>query len=274
MMATVRTPQTTSPTRSKTGVNPMNTLRRLVALLALTLATPLAAQAQSGGRAQGSVQIERGAVQAPRGDLFIQELDAVWTAAGEVLENTSIVVRDGVIRAIGPDLSAPRGATVIDGRGLTAIPGIVDEHSHIAMDRGTNEGSAPIVPEVRVIDALDPNDFGIYRALSGGVTTALILHGSANPIGGQGAIIKTRRGLDRAHDLLLEGAPRTVKFALGENVTRKNFSMPGMVQRYPASRAGVEALYVQAFTAAQEYKAAWDAYRANPRAHRVPPRRD
>src|SRR5690606_33673808 len=159
----------------------------------------------------------------------------------------------------------------IDGRGYTAMPGIVDEHSHIAMGGGTNEGTAPVVPEVRVIETLDPSDFAIYQALSGGVTTAQILHGSANPIGGQGATIKTRWGLTDAFQLLIGDAPRTVKFALGENVTQKNRSTP--TDRFPASRAGVEAVYDQAFTAAQEYRDAWAAYRRNPRGQQAP-RRD
>jgi len=254
---------------STRGVNPMMKTTRTLALVALALgAFAPSAAAQRPARGESTP------VQVPRGTILIRDLDAVWTATGEVLEHVSIAVQDGIIRAIGPNVQAPRGATIIDGKGLTAIPGIVDEHSHIAMDRGTNEGSAPIVPEVRVADALNPRDLGIYHALSGGVTTAQILHGSANPIGGQGAIIKTRWGMDEARQLLLEGAPRTVKFALGENVTRKNFRMQGVPQRYPISRAGVEALYVQAFTAAQEYKAAWEAYRKDPKKYRVPPRRD
>jgi imidazolonepropionase-like amidohydrolase len=240
----------------------------LCALLALS-AGPLAGSAAAQGGASAAAT--------PRGTIFIRDLDAIWTANGEVLRGASIAVRDGVIQAIGANAAAPKGATVIDGRGLTAIPGIVDEHSHIAMDRGTNEGSAAIVPELRVIDALNPGEFGIYRALSGGVTTALILHGSANPIGAQGAIIKTRWGMDESRQLLVEGAPRTVKFALGENVTRKNFGGGGpgpRVSRFPGSRAGVESIYVQAFTAAQEYRDAWAAYRKNPKAHRIPPRKD
>lgn len=225
------------------------------------------------GTAIAQVQSTAG-VTVPRGSIFIRNLDAIWTANGEVLEGASISVRDGVIQAIGRDISPPRGATVIDGSGLTAIPGLVDEHSHIAMERGTNEGSAAIVPELRVIDALNTSDFGIFRALSGGVTTALILHGSANPIGAQGAIIKTRWGMDESKQLLVDGAPLTVKFALGENVTRKNSAGRAGVSRFPSSRAGVEAIYVQAFTAAQEYRDTWEAYRKNPKSFRVPPRKD
>jgi imidazolonepropionase-like amidohydrolase len=236
----------------------------VVAALGCALAAPAAAQWQP--------QVASGAVEVPRGDLFIRNLEAVWTANDTVHRNVSILVRDGVVRAIGPDLEPPSGAVVVDGTGRTAIPGLVDEHSHTGM-RSTNEGSSPVVPEVRVIDALDPEDFSIYRALSGGVTVSQVLHGSANPIGGQSAIIKMRWGMDEGRQLLLEGAPQTVKFALGENVTRKNFRSSGP-QRFPASRAGVEAVYVAAFTAAQQYRDTWNAYRENPQTFRVPPRRD
>jgi imidazolonepropionase-like amidohydrolase len=218
------------------------------------------------------VQLQTEARPAPQGTLVIRDLDEVWTATGEVLRNVSIAVRDGVIVGIGANVPTPPNATVIEGRGLTAMPGIVDQHSHIAMGGGANEGTAPVVPEVRVIDLLAPKDFGIYQALSGGVTTAQLLHGSANPIGGQSAIIKTRWGMSDAFQLLIGEAPRTVKFALGENVTQKNRATP--TDRFPASRAGVEAVYDQAFTAAREYQRAWAEYRRNPRAQRVPPRRD
>jgi imidazolonepropionase-like amidohydrolase len=235
------------------------------ALAALMLVLPASATAQQ-------VLLQTEARSAPTGSLLIRDLDEVWTATGQILTGVSIAIRDGRIVAIGNNVQAPAGAAVIDGRGLTAMPGIVDEHSHIAMGAGTNEGTAPVVPEVRVIDGLDPRDWGIYNALSGGVTTAQILHGSANPIGGQSAIIKTRWGLDDGFRLLVDGAPRTVKFALGENVTQKNRSTP--TERFPASRAGVEAVYDQAFTAAREYRQAWADYRRSPRAQPVPPRRD
>lgn len=235
------------------------------ALLAAALLAPAPLAAQEYDR-----QTE--ARPAPKGSVVIRNLDAVWTATGQVLRDQSIAIRDGVITAIGASVSAPRGALEIDGRGLTAMPGIVDQHTHIAMGGGSNESTAPVVPEVRVIDDLDPHDFGIYQALSGGVTSTQVLHGSSNPIGGQSAIIKLHWGLDDPHQLLIADAPRTVKFALGENVTRKNSSNPP--DRFPASREGVEAVYVQAFTAAQEYRRAWQEYERNPRSYRVPPRRD
>lgn len=246
----------------------MKTLRTLISLVAL-VAGPLVTPAL----AQWDLQVERGAIDVPRGTLVIQNLDAVWTAAGDVLANVSIVIRDGIIREIGTDVSIPRDAEVIDGTGLTAIPGIIDEHAHTAMDRATNEGTTPVSAEVRVIDALDHTSYDIYRALSGGVTTSLIMHGSANPIGGQTAIIKMRWGMDDPEQLLFEGAPLMIKFALGENVTGKNWNPEGRA-RFPRSRAGVESFYDQVFTAALEYKQAWDDYNENRRAYPVPPRRD
>jgi imidazolonepropionase-like amidohydrolase len=236
----------------------------------LMLALPVLAAAPAA--AQWRPQIEPGAVEVPRGDLFIRDLDAVWTATDTVLREVSILIRDGVIRRIGAGLTPPSGVTVVEGAGYTAIPGLVDEHSHIAM-RNVNECTAPVVPELRVMDVLDHESYSIYRALSGGVTVAQVLHGSCNPIGAQSAIIKTRWGMDDPRQLLVQGAPQTVKFALGENVTRKAWQTDGP-QRFPLSRQGVEAVYVQAFTAAQEYRRAWDEYRRNPRSHRTPPRRD
>jgi imidazolonepropionase-like amidohydrolase len=243
----------------------LGTLVSVIVLVTGLLASP--------AMAQWDVQIERGAIDVPRGTLVIQNLDAVWTASGQVLENVSIVVRDGIIREIGTDVSIPRDAELIDGAGLTAIPGIIDDHAHTAQDRAVNEGTTPVSAEVRVMDALDPTSYDIYRALSGGVTTSLILHGSANPIGGQAAIIKMRWGMDDPEQLLFEGAPLMIKFALGENVTGKNWNPEGRA-RFPRSRAGVESFYDQIFSAALEYKQAWDRYNADRRAYPVPPRRD
>ena len=243
------------------------TARAALAIVAISLFSGTPATAQ-----EWDVQLPADAGSYPTGDLFVRNLDALHTATGPVLEGVSILIRDGIIEGIGAGLAAPEGVRVIDGTGLTAMPGIVDEHSHTALVAG-NEGTAPIVPEVQVLDALTTEDFGIYRALSGGVTTARIMHGSSNPIGGQSAVIKMRWGMDATEQLLLPGAPKFVKFALGENVTRKA-APPGANSRFPMSRAGVEAIYVEAFTAAQAYRAEWDRYRENPGAFPVPPRRD
>ncbi|CAN5630646.1 hypothetical protein BH23GEM11_BH23GEM11_00230 [soil metagenome] len=246
---------------------------------AVALAGSILATGAADASAQLRLQSPPDVVVYPRGDVFIQGLDRIHTASGEVLENASILIQGGLIRALGPDLDAPAGVRVVNGVGRTAIPGIVDEHSHTAMI-GTNEGSAPIVPEITVLDAVNHLDYGIFRALSGGITTARLMHGSSNPIGGQSAVIKMRWGMDEANQMLVPGAPRAVKFALGENVTRKasqgggGFSQAQQVLRFPASRQGVEALYVQAFTAAEAYRQVWRDYEANPSAFRGPPRRD
>ena len=256
---------------------PMKLKTALVAFAALAMVAPAAAPATAQTPTvltdpEYDVQIEEGAVEVPRGSILIQDIDTVWTAAGERLTDTDILIRDGIIQDIGPNLRAPAGAEVLDASGLTAIPGFVDEHSHIAMAT-SNECTSPLVPEVRVIDQLQPDDFGLFRALTGGVTTAQVLHGSCNPIGGQSAIIKPRWGLENPYQFLVQGAPQTVKFALGENVTRKAWGDRGMT-RFPLSRQGVEAIYVQAFAAARAYERVWEDYRENPEDFRVAPRRD
>lgn len=266
--ATTHTQHTNSMDRSRTRVLPSLTVA-LLAFFSLFAPAEATAQAPVG---PWEPQIPEGSGTYPTGTLLVRNADTVWTAAGRALAGADILIRDGIIREIGTGLSAPGGARVIDATGLTVIPGIVDEHSHIAM-AATNEFTAPLVPEVRVMDALEPDAFGIYRALSGGVTTARIMHGSSNPVGGQSAVIKTRWGMEASHDLLIPGAPRFVKFALGENVTRKGGAFNASA-RFPRSRQGVEAIYRQAFTAAREYGEAWDAYRTHPSDFAVPPRRD
>ncbi len=134
----------------------MKSATRTLAILTLLIGLSVPAAAQF------KLQIEPGVVDVPRGDMLIQNIDTIWTATGTILENASILIRDGIISAIGSDLEAPSGATVIDGRGMTAIPGLVDEHSHSGLSMAeVNEGTAPIVAEVRVLDVLDPEHFSM-----------------------------------------------------------------------------------------------------------------
>jgi imidazolonepropionase-like amidohydrolase len=211
---------------------------------------------------------------APPPTLFIQNA-TVMTVTQGTLEGTSILVRDGKIAAIGTDIRIPRGATVIDASGKYVTPGIIDAHAHVGTD-AVNEGSIAVSAMVRIEDVIDPSDINIYREAAGGVTTSHVLHGSANPIGGQNATIKHRWGAD-AEGLLFEGAAPTIKFALGENVKRSNSpSTPGTPRRYPSSRMGTMDVIRQAFIDAQEYKQRWDDYEARRRSDRnmVPPARD
>jgi imidazolonepropionase-like amidohydrolase len=178
----------------------------------------------------------------------------VWTAGPQgTLQNADLLVTGGKITSVGTGLRAPAGAAVVEGKGLHVTPGIIDCHSHIAISRGVNEGSHAVTAEVRVGDVLDPIDIDIYRQLGGGVTTANLLHGSANPIGGQNQVIKLRWG-GLAEDLKFADAMPGVKFALGENVKQSNRDRPS--SRYPQTRMGVEEIMRDRFRAALEYDAA------------------
>lgn len=199
----------------------------------------------------------------------------VWTVSGRTIENGTVVVSGGKIRAVGTDVGIPRGAEVIDAKGGALIPGIIDCHSHIAIEGGVNEGTLVVTSMVEIADVINPDDIGIYRALAGGVTSANLLHGSANPIGGQNQVIKLRWGQD-AEALKFEGAPAGIKFALGENPKRSNLSVAGIPARYPQTRMGVMDVIREAFTEAREYQKAWDEYDAGARNGIKPtlPRRD
>jgi len=200
----------------------------------------------------------------------------IWTSGpGGVLENADLLVRDGEIAAVGQGLEAPSGVEVIDGSGKHVTAGIIDEHSHLAISGGVNEGSLAVSAEVRIGDVVDPDDVGIYRALAGGVTSAQLLHGSSNPIGGQAQVIKMRWG-SSAEELKFEGAPPTIKFALGENVKQSNWG-DRFTTRYPQTRMGVETLIKDRFLEAREYAAehaAWEALSEAEREGRTAPRRN
>ena len=195
----------------------------------------------------------------------------------------SVVVKDGKITDIGEKVLEPTGATIIDAAGQYVIPGIIDCHSHIAVDGGVNEGSLSVASMANIKDVINPEEISIYRALAGGVTTANILHGSANSIGGQTIVLKMRWGKD-ASSMIFEGAKPGIKFALGENVKRSGNPQGGrgaagaaaVQARYPGTRMGVEDVIREAFTEAKAYKAEWDAYKAAVARgeHPIPPRKD
>ncbi len=200
----------------------------------------------------------------------------VWTAdeAG-ILKNTDIIIKNGVFHRIGQNLKTPSGYRVIDAEGKHVTPGIVDEHSHIAIEGGVNEGSEAITAEVRIGDVVNPDDIHIYRSLAGGTTMAQLLHGSANPMGGQAQVIKLRWG-GTAEQLKFDAAPPSIKFALGENVKQSNWGQDYTV-RYPQTRMGVEAVMRDGFIAAREYKERMDAYNKLSRRDKAkvaPPRKD
>ncbi len=194
----------------------------------------------------------------------------IWTSGpAGILESADLLVRAGKIEQVGKNLATPAGAVVIDATGKHVTPGLIDCHSHTAISRGVNEGASAVTVEVRIGDVIDPTDIALYRELAGGTTTANVLHGSANPMGGQNQVIKLRWGAG-AEAMKFAGAPPGVKFALGENVVRAN----GLAQRtrYPMSRMGVPEIMLDTFNQAREYGAAWEAYRSGQSA--LAPRRD
>lgn len=205
-----------------------------------------------------------------RGEVLIKNA-TVLTAARGTLQDTDILIRDGKIARIGKNLSAGSGARTIDATGKFVSPGIIDAHSHSMLD-AINEGSLAVTSMTDVRDMLNPDDIAIYRALAGGVTGGLLLHGSANPIGGQSTTVKFKWGRP-VEEFVIADAPPGIKFALGENVKRSNFQPQGGAPvRYPRTRMGTMETIRDAFRRARDYKQAWDDYRA--KKTKVPPRRD
>ena len=191
----------------------------------------------------------------PTGDVIIQN-GTVLTVTNGTLNNTDVLIQDGKITRIGAGLRVPDGTTTIDATGLYVMPGIIDAHSHAGLS-SVNEGSAPITSEVSMEDVIDPYSIGLYRALAGGVTTSHAMHGSANAIGGQCETIKHRYGVTHPDGMKMIDAPRTIKFALGENPTRNHGQGSGI---NPSSRMGVEMVIREGFARAKRYMEAWDRY--------------
>ena len=198
----------------------------------------------------------------------------IWTSGNQgILKDYDILFSDGRVKKIGKNINPPKDVMVIDGTGKHITPGLIDCHSHSAAF-SINEGTQSITAEVRIQDVLNSNDITIYRELAGGLTMANILHGSANTIGGQNAVIKLRWGAT-PDALLYSNAVKGIKFALGENVKQSNWGDDNTT-RYPQTRMGVEQILRDAFTSAVEYQEKWSDYNNNPKQwkKKVPPRRD
>lgn len=222
-----------------------------------------------------------GTTQFPDTETVVFRNATVWTNGPQgILATADVCIHNGKIVAAGPKLNIaelfPKGKIAvaeIDATGLHLTSGIIDEHAHIAIARGVNEGTQSVTSEVRIGDVIDPDDINIHRALAGGVTAVQQLHGSANAIGGQSSLIKLRWGRN-AEELKIDGAPDFIKFALGENVKRSNW---GARDRFPQTRMGVEQVYYDAFHRAKDYAMEHEAYAAlkpKEKAKAVPPRRD
>lgn len=189
----------------------------------------------------------------PKQQTILFKNATVWTNEAEgILDGTDVLLKDGKISQIGKGLSAA-GAIEVDATGKHLTSGIIDEHTHVGgggNDRAINSSM------VRIQDQINSDDINIYRSLAGGVTAAQILHGSANPVGGQSAIVKWRWGM-APEQLRIAGADEYIKFALGENVKRS--SNQNSI-RYPQTRMGVEQVFMDGFTNAVEYDKEWKAY--------------
>ena len=188
----------------------------------------------------------------------------VWTQGPDgMMENADLLVEAGRVSQVGVDLDAPSGAMEIDGSGKHVTPGLIDPHIHSGVS-SVNESGFAIVPEVRMGDVVTHNNISMYRQLAGGLTTAHIKHGSANPIGGENVIVKLRWGA-LPEDLMLETDVRTVKFALGENPKRRQ-------DRYPDTRMGTQEIIRDHFLAARDYEREWRRWEES--GEGIPPRRD
>ncbi len=216
-----------------------------------------------------------GVTEKPVRKKYLLKNATVWTNEVDgIIENADVWVENGKIKQVGKNLNAA-GAEVIDGTGKHLTSGIIDEHSHIAIDKGVNEGSQAVTAEVRIGDVVNSEDINIYRQLAGGVTAAQLLHGSANPIGGQSALVKLRWGVS-PEEMKIQDAPPFIKFALGENVKQSNWGDFNSI-RFPQTRMGVEQVFYDAFTRAKEYKQVWATYNklsAKEKSKAIKPRRD
>ncbi len=221
---------------------------------------------------QGEIEADRRPRLQTGGRLLLKNATLLTITEGERVE-TDLLIEDGRIAAIGGSIPPPPDVTTIDARGYYVTPGLIDAHSHACTSGGLNEWSLSVTPEVRIADVINPKDVGAFRALAGGITMIHTMHGSANTIGGQNVVVRLKYGRPVKEWRFVE-APRSVKFALGENVKQSNSQTRGT--RFPNTRMGVEAVFHRSFDAALKYKKRWDAFELDRAAGKdpMPPRRD
>ena len=203
--------------------------------------------------------------QVPKGSVLIKD-GVLLTVTQGTKEKTDLLIENGKITRISQNIQAPAGVKVIDAAGKYVMPGIIDAHSHLGIE-SVNEATSPVTSEVNVGEAINPQDIAIYRALAGGATISHAMHGSANAIGGQCQTIKHRYGQLNPDILKMEGAPRTIKFALGENPIRVHGEGNNIM---PRTRMGVEQVFRRAFSEARLYMEQWDNYKKG--ISKVPPK--
>ena len=247
----------------------------LSALLTLTMIA--SAFAQTGRNAKLAAGVGPAVPTAAPAETLIKNA-TILTASHGTINNGSILIRNGKIAEVGPNVKArDPSARIIDATGKYVTPGIIDCHSHTGVDGNVNEGSLSVTSMVRIRDVIDPYSPAIYRELAGGTTTANVLHGSANSIGGQNAVVKWKIGKP-VDEWIIPDAPQGIKFALGENPKRSNNQgIPSTVpRRYPATRMGVEETIREAFIKAKDYRREWQEYEARKATDKnaIAPRRD
>jgi len=199
----------------------------------------------------------------------------VLTGTGAAILHGTILLRDGHIVAVGADVPVPAGSEIHDATNRFVTPGFVESHTHLAVD-AINEDGEVVSSMVRMQDVLNPTDRNIFRLMAGGVTTAHVLHGSDDPIGGQGTVIKLRWGATRVEQLLFSNAPARLKMALGENPKDMGQSWRSRPRRYPATRPGVEFVIRDAFLRARVHQRERQEFERRHAAGQnpLPPRRD
>ena len=231
-----------SPWDFSSGIHTMPSIKMLTLKFVVAAVTLASAPASSQAPA------------AAHHDLVVKNATVMTVTHGNIKKG-SIYIRGGKIAAVGEHVDAPADVAVIDAGGKYLTPGIVDSHSHIALDSDVNEATSPITPHMLMKDAFDYQDKAIYRALAGGVTTSLLLHGSANMIGGQAIVIKHKYGAGR-DEMLFPNAPGSIKFASGENPKR----VYGGREQLPSTRMGNFEVQREALVQAQDYIREWDIY--------------